>query len=102
MGGDATYWGYLDCVPTCSSSELAGPLLEDGASLLFFDNAIREFEALDPDAVDLLLLCFLMVKGWLLGTRLTGSGVTVLMVHVEEAFRGFCQSLRLWSLSLEL
>ncbi len=70
--------------------------------MLFLGNAMRECEALEPDAVDLLLLCFLMVRGWLLGTRLTGSGVTVLIVHVEGAFNGFCHPLKLWSRSFEL
>jgi hypothetical protein len=44
---------------------------------------------LDPDVEERLFLFLRMVKGWSLGARLTGKGVTA---HVEGVLRGRTQS----------
>jgi hypothetical protein len=44
---------------------------------------------LDSEADDRLFLCLRIVKGWSLGARLTGRGVTA---HVEGALSGWPQS----------
>lgn len=63
------------------------PPFMESSWLLLREYAIA-FAVLEPDVEERLFLFLCIVRGWLLGVRLTGRGVTV---QVDGALRGFAQ-----------